>query len=94
MKEIVYDIKEFKAKVDEAKPVHHCAMRKSIDQQGVFYQIIFRIYGVDKNNGHVLIFEAQKRTTVAELEQHPKDYQKLVEEFAKPLGSTEGMWIP
>jgi hypothetical protein len=94
MKEIIYDIEEFKAKVDETKPLHHCAMRKSVDQHGIFYRIIFRIYGIDKNNGHVLIFETQKRTTVTELEQHPKDYQNFVEKFAKPLGSTEGMWIP
>ena len=94
MKEIVYDIKEFKAKVDQAKPLHHCAMRKSIDQHGIFYRIIFRIYGIDKASGHVLIFGVQKRTTIAELEQHQKDYQKLVEKYAKPLGSTEGAWTP
>jgi len=86
MKEIVYDIKEFKAKVDKAKPVHHCAMRKSIDQHGIFYRIIFRVYGIDKNNGHVLIFEAQKRTTVAELEQHPKDYQKTCGRVCQTFG--------
>ena len=94
MKEIVYDIEEFKAKVDKAKPLHHYAMRKSIDQHGIFYRIIFRIYGIDKNNGHILIFETQKRTTIAEVEQHQKDYKAFVEKYAKPLGSTEGAWMP
>jgi hypothetical protein len=94
MKEIIYDIEEFKAKVDKTKPLHHCAMRKSIDQHGVFYRIIFRIYGIDKNNGHILIFETQKRTSIAELEQHPQDYKAFVQKYAKPLGSTEGAWMP
>ena len=94
MKEIIYSFEEFKAKVDAAKPLHHRAMRKSIDQHGIFYRIIFRIYGIDKNSGHILIFETQKRTSIAELEQHPQDYKTFVEKYAEPLGSTEGAWQP
>jgi hypothetical protein len=94
MKEIIRDIEEFKAKVDKAKPLHHCAIRRSTDKNGIFYHIIFRIYGIDKNNGHILIFETQKRTTFMELEQHPQDYKKFVEKYAKPLGSTEGAYVP
>ncbi len=94
MKEVIYDFEEFKAKVDIAKPLHHCCMRKATDKRGFFYRLTFRVYGIDKNNGHVLIFERQKRTTIAELEEHPKDYKEFVDEYAKPLGSTEGEWIP
>ncbi|MEM2110769.1 MAG: hypothetical protein QXX08_02700 [Candidatus Bathyarchaeia archaeon] len=92
MKEIVYNYEEFKARVDGAKPLHHCAFWRSIDQYGVFYRLTFRIYGVAKSNGHILIFESQKRTSMAEMDQRPSEYEKLVEKFAKPLGSTEGMW--
>jgi hypothetical protein len=93
MKEIVYDIEEFKARVDESKPLHHCAKCKSVDKYGVFYRIVFRIYGIDKKNGHIIIFEAQKRASVAEVQQHQKRYERFVEKYAEPLGSTEGMWI-
>ena len=93
MKEVIYDFEEFKAKVDKAKPIHHDAIRKSIDKQGIFYQIVFRIYGIDKNNGNIIIFEAIKRTTIMEEKKHPEDYKNFVEKYAKPLGSTEGMWI-
>lgn len=94
MKEILFNFNEFKERIDSAKPLHHCAMRKPIDKHGIFQRIVFRVYGIDKNNGHILIFETQKRTSIVELEQHPREYQKLVEQFAKPLGSTEGAWVP
>jgi hypothetical protein len=92
LKEVVYDIEEFKAKVDTTKPVHHCAMRKSVDKYGVFYRIIFRIYGIEKNSSHILIFEAQEPIAMPELKQQWKVYEKLREKYAKPLGSTEGAW--
>lgn len=49
---------------------------------------------LDKKEGLVLIFEALKHTTLAEFESHKGDYDGFVEKFAKPLGSTEGEWLP
>ena len=92
MREILYKFEEFKQRVNTAKPIHHAAKRKTRD--GFFYTLIFRIYGIDKNHGHVLIFETRKRTSIAELEQHPREYKAFVEKYAKPLGSTEGAWTP
>jgi len=94
MKEIIYDYNEFKSRLNPAKPIHHNGIRENTDKQGIFYRLRFRIYGLYKKDGHVLIFEAFKRTTLAEYENHKKDYDAFVEKFAKPLGSTEGEWIP
>ncbi|MCW4047332.1 MAG: hypothetical protein NWE99_07200 [Candidatus Bathyarchaeota archaeon] len=94
MKEIIYSIEEFKAKIDPAKPLHHSATRKRMDPHGIFHSIIFRIYGIDKNAGHIVIFETQTPTTAAELKEQHIEYQRLVEQYAKPLGSTEGAWQP
>jgi hypothetical protein len=93
MKEVIHSIEEFKAKIDPSKPIHHCATRKSIDQHGIFQRITFRIYGVDKTSGHILIFQTQKTTAITELDEQTAYLQKLVEKFAKPLGSTEGAWM-
>ncbi|RLI40301.1 hypothetical protein DRO69_13090 [Candidatus Bathyarchaeota archaeon] len=94
MKEIIYDYEEFKNRLDPTKTIHHNGIRENIDKQGLFYRLRFRIYALDKKDGHVLVFEAIKRTTLAEYENHRKDYESFVEKFAKPLGSTEGEWIP
>ncbi len=91
MKEILYRYEEFKQRVDTAKPIHHAAKRKTKD--GFFYTLIFRLYGLDKTNAHIIIFEAQANTTAADLERQPSQYRKFVEKYAKPLGSTEGAWI-
>jgi len=92
MKEILYKYEEFKQRVDTTKPIHHAAKRKTRD--GFFYRLIFRVYGIDKNNGHILIFETQTNSTIADVEKHPNAYKRFVEKYAKPLGSTEGVWIP
>ena len=94
MKEVIYDFEEFKAKVDTSIPVHHEGIRECIDKQGIFYRITFRMYAIDKDTGHILIFEAYKRTTIMEEKQHREDYLSFVEKFAKPLQSTEGKWMP
>jgi hypothetical protein len=91
MREILYKFEEFKQKVDTAKPIHHAAKRKTKD--GFFYKLIFRVYGIDKNNGHIIIFEVQANSTLADFERHPSEYRKFVEKYAKPLGSTEGAWL-
>ena len=90
MKEIIRNFEEFKNRVDPSKPLHHQATRKTKD--GFFYILTFRIYGIDKNNSHILIFEDRKITTVTELEHHLQHYKTFVEKYAKPLGSTEGAW--
>ena len=94
MKEIIYDYDEFKNRLDSTKPIHHNGMRENVDKQGLFFRLRFRIYAMDKKDGHVLIFEAFKRTSLAEYEDHKKNYDDFVEKFAKPLDSTEGEWIP
>jgi hypothetical protein len=102
--EVVYDYNEFKEKLDYAKPIHHEAYQKPLDKNLIMHELTFRIYGISKNNGHILAFEIKERHSVLDipLKSHNalkdiKDflydrYLKLVEEYAKPLGSTEGRW--
>ena len=88
MKEVVYDFEEFKAKVDSSKPIHHSCWHKALDEYGIIYEVEFKVYGISKD-GNLLIFEFRDKKFGEKL----KDvYQKLVEKFAKPLGSTEGRW--
>lgn len=91
MKEILYKFEEFKQRVDTSKPIHHAAKRKTRD--GFFCTLIFRLYGIDKNNGHIIIFETQVNSTLADMERHPSEYKRFVEKYAKPLGSTGGAWL-
>ncbi|MEM3536679.1 MAG: hypothetical protein QXF44_02760 [Candidatus Bathyarchaeia archaeon] len=92
MKEILYNYEEFKNNVDTTKPIHHSAKIKT--RNGFFYQLIFRLYGVNKNNSNIIIFEAQKTSTFADPEQQQKEYLNFVEKYAKPFGSTEGALVP
>jgi hypothetical protein len=92
MKEVVYDFSEFKAKVDLSRPVHHHGFKKCIDGQGIFFRLEFHLEEISKDGGHVVCYYAQKRTTIAESEQDMKWYNKMVDSYAKPLGSTEGEW--
>ncbi len=92
MKEILYNYEEFKNNVDKTKPIHHSAKIKT--RNGFFYKLIFRLYGVNKNNSNIIIFEAQKTSTFADIEQQQKEYLNFVEKYAKPLGSTEGALVP
>jgi hypothetical protein len=107
MREVIFDIEEFKAKVDNAKPLHHAAWRKPLDREGIFYELTFRIYGISKNGSHILVYEAKNRISTLDI---PSEFHKTnnafdnltlyvkakYEEFeqivAKPLGSTEGKW--
>jgi hypothetical protein len=91
MKEILYNYEEFKNKVNATSPVHHSAKVKARD--GVIYKLVFRLYGVDKNNTHIIIFEMQKITSSANVEEQQKEYERFVQKYAKPLGSTEGAWV-
>lgn len=97
MREVVFDYAEFKEKVDLGKPIHHCAYSRCIDRQhGVFYRITFQIMGISKNGNHVVMWIAERRTTISERDRNEDKnwYDKLVKDFALPLGSTEGEWKP
>ena len=94
MRELLYEYEEFKAKVDRSKPVHHRAVQKPLDKHGVFVSLVFQIYGLDRNNGHVLVFEAEKRASQADPETCRKAYREFAQKYAEPLGSTEGAWRP
>jgi len=95
MIEVVFDYNEFKEKVDISKPLHHHAITKSTDSNGIFYRIEFRLQGVSKDSdGHLVMWIAQRRTSISS-EDRKGDrewYEQLVKEFAEPLGSTEGEW--
>ena len=104
MKEIVFDYKEFTQKIDTTQPIHHSCEGENADRHGIMYRLTFRIFAVAKK-GHIVIFEAtlnidtlSNSFTEQYLEKHRvnrgkgirEHYLKLVEKFAKPLGSTEG----
>jgi len=90
LKEILHSYEEFKARIDSDKPIHHRAFRRIFD--GLFSRLVFRIYGVDKKSGGIVIFEAHRIFTTLDFEEQENAYRKLVEKYAKPLGSTEGAW--
>jgi len=92
MREVIRNYEEFKAKVNSAKPLHHSAA--IIVKEGFIQRLVFRIYGINKDNNHILIYEYQKASPYADVEQLQKEYRRLVEKYAKPLGSTEGAWFP
>ena len=106
MKEVVYGFEEFKAKVDSSKPIHHQAVRKALDSHGLIHKLTFKVYGVAKD-GHLIVFECSElldsldipkefcktHNAYKDLQIYAKHvYEKLVEKYAKPLGSTEGRW--
>jgi hypothetical protein len=94
MREIVYDFEEFKRKVDATKSIHHRGVRKQVDRHGVFFKLMFEICGVNKKTGTVLIFENPKITTIASLSSQKRLYDTFVQQYAEPLGSTEGALEP
>ena len=97
MKEVVYDFEEFKAKVDLSKPIHHSAWVKVVDQYGVVRQLEFKIFGISESRGNIVVFEVRElfQGFGKEGNQKAKEiYEKFVEKYAKPLGSTEGRWEP
>ncbi|MEM3623553.1 MAG: hypothetical protein QXR76_07285 [Candidatus Bathyarchaeia archaeon] len=90
MKEVIRNFEEFKARADLARPLHHSGT--VIAKNGFIQKLVFRIYGIDKDKGHILIFETQRVSSLADAEKLQNEYRKLVEKYAKPLGSTEGAW--
>ena len=108
MKEVVYDFEEFKAKVDSAKPIHHSCYKRSHDSHGFIQELTFNVFGISRD-GHIIVFEHKEfldalgipqefcktHNAYKDLQIYAKHvYEKLVEKFAKPLGSTEGRWEP
>jgi hypothetical protein len=55
MKEFVYDFREFKEKVSTVDPIHHSCTGSFIDREGLIYELTFRIYGVSKQGGHIIL---------------------------------------
>ena len=95
MREIVFDYEEFKRKVNVAKPIHHCAWSKCVDKEhGVFYRITFRLCGLSSEGGHIISWQAERRTTISDMDKKADEewYKALVKKYAEPLGSTEGEW--
>jgi hypothetical protein len=92
MREVIRNYEEFKAKADLNKPLHHSAA--IIAKEGFIQRLVFRVYGINKDHGNIIIFEYQKPTPFADVYQLQSEYHRLVEKYAKPLGSTEGAWIP
>ena len=99
MREVVYDYKEFCKKVDIDKPIHHYFLHKSLDQYGCIREIKIVIFGLSKKHGHILKFETVERfdgvCSNKELNERMKAIiMKFVDNFAVPLGSTEGRFEP
>jgi hypothetical protein len=105
MMEVVYNYDEFKSGVDVSKPVHHDAWRDSKDEHGIFHELTFRIYGISKSGGHVLVYEAKATVSTLNVSDEfrksnnaydnlrlwVKDiFDCLAKEKAEPLGSTPG----
>ena len=90
LKEILHSYEEFKARVDSNRPIHHRAFSRMFS--GLFCRLVFRVYGIDKNNGGIVVFEVHRLFMTLDFEEQESVYRKLVEKYAKPLGSTEGAW--
>lgn len=79
MKEVVYTIEDFKAKVDLSKPIHHDGWRDPIDKHGIIYRLTFRIYGVSRNGGHLLIYESHVKVSMMDISEN-LDFPEKVRE--------------
>jgi hypothetical protein len=106
MKEFVYDFGEFKKKVSTAGPIHHSCMGRYIDKEGIVYGLTFRVYGVSREGGHIIVFETRRRLDTLSKEFNEKwpkgnlygqlnaAIETLLDElkkaYAAPVGSTEG----
>jgi hypothetical protein len=92
MREIIRNFEEFKAKADLTKPLHHSGLIMALNN--FMHRLVFRVYALDKSGSHVIVYEFQKASPLADVERLQNEYYRLVEKFAKPLGSTEGAWVP
>ncbi|MEM0111569.1 MAG: hypothetical protein QXU09_03070 [Thermoproteota archaeon] len=104
VKEVIYSFDEFLEKVDLSKPLHHQGIYEFKDPNGFIHLLTFRIYGVSRSGGHVIVFEERHILTAFNIPEVYGDgslfnrmkrwaldfYQSLVEKYAKPLNSTEG----
>jgi hypothetical protein len=108
MMEFCYKLEDFKNRVDLSKPLHHDFWREPLDKEGIFHQLIFRIYGIAKDN-HIIVYETRLNVSTLDI---PKEYhktnnaydnlrlwvkdlsEKISKEKAEPLGSTPGRWEP
>jgi len=90
LKEILHSYEEFKARIDLDKPIHHRAFRRIFG--GLFCCLVFRVYGIDKNSGRIIVYEVHRMCMASDFGEQESAYRKLVEKYAKPLGSTEGAW--
>ena len=103
MIEVIFNYEEFKKKLDSNKPIHHECWNKPLDKHCILHELTFKIYGVSKE-GHLLIFETKERHNILDIPFKTSNaientrrflherYLKLVEQYANPLGSTEGRW--
>jgi len=107
--EFCYKYEDFKERVDLGKPLHHDFWREPLDKEGIFHQLVFRIYGISKNGNHIVVYETRMNISILDV---PKEYnkthnayenmrlwvkdlsEKLSKEKAEPLGSTLGRWEP
>jgi hypothetical protein len=106
MKEFVYNFDEFREKVSMTAPIHHSCVGRYLDKEGIVYGLTFRIYGISREGGHIIVFETiRKLDTLSKEfnEKWPKGnlsdqlnaaiktlLDELKKAYAAPVGSTEG----
>ena len=89
--EVVYSFEEFINKIDKSKPRHYDAVSKSMDSQGFFHRLIFKVYGIALE-GHIIVFEIVWDYSVAERDKKKTVLEKLIKEYAEKVEATPGRW--
>ena len=95
MIEVVYRFEEFRQKLNMDMPVHHVGIYVPVDKLGLYHKLTFRVYGIS-HKGHIIVFEAKEVFEAVGKEVSEKGsqiFQKFVQQYAEPLGSTEGKWV-
>jgi hypothetical protein len=95
LKERVFDIEEFKAKVDRSKPIHYASYEKCIDSKhGMFYRVWFTMTGIAKE-GHLIEYYVETTRSIGsdDIKRTNEWINKLIHEHAVPLGATPGEWL-